>query len=195
MSEAVEHQADRGQGDHRLGDLGRTRITTSRGAAPQVSQCFSAPVSDDQVQALATEIFDDWQRARESPALWVRDRPEIQGRQTSLASEFARCMGWTWARRYYTGEELRGKRPRDWATPDLPPHFDHPGGYRVGRRPAALVIQPYDVEAEAEAEMRAWAESRGLVFLLPDFPSWWLPTRTALCVFAAPWAMPSPPTT
>jgi hypothetical protein len=152
-------------------------------------------LSDDQVQAMAAAILDDWRRGREDPSLWTRDRSGIRDMQVSLAVEFGRRVGWARGRRYYTGEELLGRRPRDWVTPDLPPRFDHPSGYRTGRRPAALVIQPYDFDAEAEAEMRAWAESRGLVFLLPDFPSWWLPTLTTLRVFAAPWAVPAPPTT
>jgi hypothetical protein len=34
-----------------------------------------------------------------------------------------------------------------------------------------------------KAEARAWAAALGLVAEFPDFPSWWFPGATVLCVF------------
>jgi hypothetical protein len=98
-----------------------------------------------------------------------------------LAHEFGRRQGWVIAPDGYGAQHLFGKRPQ-YHNRDIPPHQDHAIGYRKGRAPMAIVSQPYPSGNYIE-DMRAWAASRGLVFTVPVYPSWWYPGWTTLCVF------------
>lgn len=146
-----------------------------------------ADVSDAEVEAIAAAIRD---------RIKGRLVSDAEGRQVSadrrkLAEEFGRRHGWTWRQKDYGAQELFGKQPL-WHNRDLPPHHDHGSGYRIGRKPVAIVSQPYRTDESARAEMQYWAEERGLLALFPAFPSWWYPGRTILCVFALPSSMPKP---
>ena len=148
-------------------------------------------MTDAEVRATAAAILLQWKEARDWPS-WRQMCPfeakKKHGWQNALANEFGRRMGWSWTRTAYSCSELKGKR-RPIIDTGWPPYADHCSGYRIGRRPAAMVSQPYHTDAAAQSEMADWAVANGLVFLTPDFPSWWLPTRTMLFVFAAPGAM------
>jgi hypothetical protein len=143
-------------------------------------------VTDAEVAALAAQLRQSIEDARRVGGQSRILREERLAMRRRLAEEFGRRIGWTWRHAPYAAQHLVGMRKRPCWQWDEPPHMDHGSGYRVGRRPAAIVSQPYNTSAEAEAEMCEWAEQRCLVFWRPDFPSWWYPGWTRLYVFAAP---------
>jgi len=101
-------------------------------------------------------------------------------RQTFIASQ-----GWTKTRVHFDGPQLaKGvlRTSRSYNGP-FPPYSDHSERYRVGRRPVAIIEQPYNVTDDKICEMQDWAAHHGLIFSTPDFPSWWYPGATTLCVF------------
>ena len=115
---------------------------------------------------------------------------EVQALREVLRTELGRRLGWTWGKGARGAEGLLGQRPRD-GDMDRPPGADHGSHYRIGRRVMALVEQPYrrpDDDAAGRSDMHAWAAARGLALTVPDFPSWWYPGRTALCLFHRPGA-------
>lgn len=100
-----------------------------------------------------------------------------------LAHEFGRRQGWTMRDDPYAAQHFQGKRPQ-YHQRDNPPWLDHAMGYRIGRTPMATVSQPYRQDRAQVVAMQRWAEDRGLVFTIPDYPSWWYPGWTLLCVFS-----------
>jgi hypothetical protein len=156
------------------------------------------PMTDDEVQKTATWLFELWKDAcrraknrTSTPQTEQRDYYAAEKQKRRLAIELGRRMGgWTWNPRDYSACELHGGRDRNYLR-DLPPHHDHGSGYRLGRRPVATVIQPYDYTDTMGAEMKVWAAQHDLLFLTPDYPSWWLPRRTTLCLFVRPDALAS----
>lgn len=102
-----------------------------------------------------------------------------------LRQTFITSRGWTKTRVHFDGPQLaRGvlRTSRSYNGP-FPPYSDHSERYRIGRRPAAIISQPYAVTDDKIREMRDWAAYHGLIFSTPDFPSWWYPEETTLCVF------------
>jgi hypothetical protein len=102
-----------------------------------------------------------------------------------LRQTFITSRGWTKTRVYFDGPQLaRGvlRNSRSYNGP-YPPYSDHSERYRIGRRPVAIIEQPYAVTEDKIREMRDWAAYHGLIFSTPDFPSWWYPEETTLCVF------------
>ena len=118
---------------------------------------------------------------------------EVTTLRRALRAEFGQRHGWTWNEDARGAQHLFGKRPQ-WHEMERPPYADHGSHYRVGRQVVALVEQPYDSEKgrlapERRAERVAWASDRGLLLTTPDFPSWWYPGWTVLCLFHRPGAL------
>ncbi|MFT8243955.1 hypothetical protein [Roseomonas sp. BN140053] len=143
-------------------------------------------LSDAEVERLARVILDEWEAARATPNLRLISLSPGTLAKRQLAHEFGRRHGWTWQHHDFSAEELTGRRQRYFYRRTMPPRHDHGCGYLQRRARAATVIQPYNVTDEHRAEMQRWADEHGLVLMFPDFPSWWLPTHTTLCVFARP---------
>jgi hypothetical protein len=105
-----------------------------------------------------------------------------------LRQTFMAPRGWTQTYVHFDGRQLaRGilRTSRSYNGP-FPPYSDHGERYRIGRRPAAIIEQPYAMTEDKIREMRDWAAFHGLKFSTPDFPSWWYPEWTTLCVFERP---------
>jgi hypothetical protein len=77
-----------------------------------------------------------------------------------------------------------GASPK-WHNQICPPHADHSGAYRIGSQYIALVEQPY-ASPDALEDMRTGALGQSLTMTIPDWPSWWFPGWTTLCVFTLP---------
>jgi hypothetical protein len=62
---------------------------------------------------------------------------------------------------------------------------DHPFFYRTDdRRAAAVAAHFYEARDQDRAAIRSWAAAHRLRVAFPtDFPSWWIPGGTTLCVY------------
>lgn len=102
----------------------------------------------------------------------------------ALAEAFGAQYGWVWDRNSGGVQNLFGRRPH-FSQRIRPPHADHSSRYRIGHRVVALVEQPY-ADGTLLAEMRKWATDQGVIMTTPDWPSWWYPGSTTLCIFTLP---------
>ena len=163
------------------------------------------------VWAAAHEILDcidamgcESSSGQRQSEVWIRAYARERRLHDSLALEFGRRRGWRWSpapacsriRRFFGGSvwEAVGsvweafEEEAERIAP--PPRYDHPSFYSAGGDLVAVVSQPYDFSVEDRHEALEWARARGLAFWrLVDFPSWWYPGQTTLCVFARPEAM------
>lgn len=131
------------------------------------------PLSDEDVVATADEL---------RRLLPIKGTADLTVQlKAQLAAEFGRRRGWVLKEDAYGAQHLFGKRPQ-WGKRDFPPCMDHPCGFRQGRQPMAIVSQPYPSPGHILA-MQEWADSRRLVLTIPNYPSWWYPGWTSLCVF------------
>jgi hypothetical protein len=63
--------------------------------------------------------------------------------------------------------------------------FDHPYFYRRHRKAAAVAAHLYGMP-NCRRECETLAATFGLLFEVPDFPSWWNPGATTLVVYVGP---------
>jgi len=101
-----------------------------------------------------------------------------------LQKEFASRMGWQIASRHYSPRELqRGVVLPGERMAQLPHEFfDHPTGYRLGRKPIADVVHLYSADASTRARMAKYLAQFDLYFETPKFPSWHYPGWTEIFV-------------
>jgi hypothetical protein len=152
-------------------------------------------VEIDAAEALAKRIDDPAYRWAVD-VLWVNSHAEHYGfgipdamdaLHNKLAAEFARRRGWKLSRDPHSARRLYGpvidRCGFGWF--DNPPCYDHPYSFNRDRRPVALTIQPYNVDANYRRDMVAWAQRKQLRIEFPaDFPSWHYPGKTTLVVFS-----------
>jgi len=142
-----------------------------------------APLSDTQVNSIAGEIVALIHDRKTASGVRMNELKQV------LAVEFGRRHGWKWCPDSYGAQHLFGKRPQ-YHRRIRPPHNDHASGYRISRLPVAIVSQPYPAGKPGDNAwidtMRLWAAQHGLVLSFPNFPSWWYPGWTRLCVFTLP---------
>ena len=105
--------------------------------------------------------------------------------QYSLAIDFGLSRGWTLTMADFSPAVLAGRKAHGGYLPNGSWSFaDHTYWYRQGRRAAAVATHPYDVDESYRTEAARWAAGKGLSITDPtDFPSWWLPGRTAFVLF------------
>jgi hypothetical protein len=156
-------------------------------------------MNDRSVWEIANRIRDGIEvMRRESPrgpgwrrsALYRDAHATVEHLQEVLATEFGQRQGWRYIPHAPAMSRIArfcgiraGARWDGWM--DEPPRLDHPSFYEVGRRLVAIASEPYGQTAEDDREANEWAAPRGLVFWRPaDYPSWWNPGGTVLCVFA-----------
>jgi hypothetical protein len=114
---------------------------------------------------------------------------EINALRDRLARLFAERHGWKHSSAQFAPRVLarrgmhdgRGQYFETW-----PRHLaDHPYVFRTpDRRAAALAAHLYGRPLAQQQEMRNWAAHNRLRVEFPtDFPSWWVPEATTLCVY------------
>lgn len=109
--------------------------------------------------------------------------------ETELRDMFAKRCGWKVSKGWFDPKRLSGGEEWTYGCYDQY-FFDHPSWYKVDRKPAAIVGQPYHFD---ETRFMAYAEANHLKLFLPDFPSWHLPTKprgTILVVYVGPAGLP-----
>jgi hypothetical protein len=113
---------------------------------------------------------------------------EINALRHRLARLFAERHGWKASRAEFTPRVLarrgihdgRGRYFETW-----PRHLaDHPYVFRTPDRRAAALAAHFYGRSLAQQEIRNWAAQNRLRVEFPtDFPSWWVPEATTLCVY------------
>ena len=144
-----------------------------------------AQAANDIVIAIRSAKMDEPRSAR------IAREDRTMALRRTLAEEFGRRRGWVHNTRERCVQHLFGKRPSDYGRWERVPLHDHPSSYDMGRLPyggrrtIALVSQPYGPLSESDIEaMHTWAAERGLVFEMPNWPSWHYPGWTTLCIFS-----------
>ena len=112
---------------------------------------------------------------------------EIEALRHRLVELFAERHGWRPSRAEFTPAVLArsvghgGRDRRAW-----PYHMiDHPYYFRTPhRRAAALAAHLFGMSPQTQQLICEWAERAHLRVMFPtDFPSWWVPGGTTLCVY------------
>jgi hypothetical protein len=146
----------------------------------------------DCIEVMAREASFGQRRS----AIWRTAYATEHKLHDALACEFGRRFEWRHIPDpdYARLEQFCGVCEDDGDNPErimLPPRYDHPSFYAIDSELVAITSQPYDFSAEDRREAWEWAGARGLAFWRPvDYPSWWYPGQTTLCVFARPDALP-----
>lgn len=114
---------------------------------------------------------------------------DITALRDRLARLFAERHGWKHSRAQFAPRVLahrgmhdgRGRYFESWPRPFV----DHPYFFRtLDRRAAALAAHLYSKSLSLCDESRDWAARHRLLVDFPtDFPSWWVPESTTLCVY------------
>jgi hypothetical protein len=112
-----------------------------------------------------------------------------------LAIDFGAARGWTLSPSSFglntlsLGKQHAGGRHSDegngWFRGDIANCFDHPCWYRCNRKAAAIVAHLYGMPS-CRNQCEAVAARFGLIFEVPDFPSWWNPGSTTLVIYVGP---------
>ena len=113
---------------------------------------------------------------------------EITALRRRLAQLFAEQHGWKHhSHARFSTAVLARRGMRDGHGLETWPYrlIDHPYFFRTpDRRAAALAAHPYGASADTREEAAAWAAQSQLRVVFPtDFPSWWVPGGTTLCVY------------
>ena len=101
------------------------------------------------------------------------------------ATEFSAPRGWRPATRSFMLEDLCGSRNNGGCYIQRPHEmFDHPTYFRWerGRRPAAIVAQPY-APAFDLAQAESFARENELLVSVANFESWWSPGMCTVVVW------------
>ena len=114
---------------------------------------------------------------------------EIAALRQRLAAEFAQRNGWRRSGAIFTPAVLarrgvwdgHGRGLNAWTYRLI----DHPYFFRTAdRRAAALAAHLYDPSPRTRHEIETWSARHGLRPEWPlDYPSWWVPGGTSLCVY------------
>jgi hypothetical protein len=112
----------------------------------------------------------------------------IRALQQQLATIFGERHGWRLSASGFAPAVLAGRdvsaRTADPANGWTRAAADHPFFYRAERRAAAVVAHLYRAADQDRAAVRSWAAAHRLRVAFPtDFPSWWVPGATTLCVY------------
>ena len=147
-------------------------------------------LSDD-VYALVAEL-DDARRANFAGGTHgARHGSPLMNRalQHKFAALFGKRRGWRLSASGFPpvvlarhGVSARSSDPADgWPRAVA----DHPFFYRTDdRRAAAVAVHLYEASNQNRVAIRSWAAAHRLTVAFPtDFPSWWIPGGTTLCVY------------
>ena len=114
---------------------------------------------------------------------------EITALRRRLAQLFAEQHGWKHSHARFSTAVLARRGMWDGHGRGLEtwPYrlIDHPYFFRTpDRRAAALAAHLYGASADTREEAAAWAAQDHLRIVFPtDFPSWWVPGGTTMCVY------------
>jgi hypothetical protein len=107
-----------------------------------------------------------------------------------LAIDYSAARGWTLSATSFglgtlaLGKQHAGSRPSDegngWFRGDISNCFDHPYWYRCNRKAAAIAAHLYGMPT-CRCQCETVAARFGLIFEIPDFPSWWNPGQLCWC--------------
>lgn len=112
----------------------------------------------------------------------------IRAVQHKLAMIYGERHGWRLSASRFAPAVLAGRdvsaRAGDPADGWSRAAADHPFFYRAERRAAAVVAHLYRAADQDRAGVGNWAAAHRLRVAFPtDFPSWWVPGATTLCVY------------
>ena len=113
----------------------------------------------------------------------------IRAVQHKLATLFGKRRGWRLSASGFPPAVLArhgvSARTTDPAEGYTRAAADHPFFYRTDdRRAAAVAAHLYEARDQDRVAIRSWAAARRLTVAFPtDFPSWWVPGATTLCVY------------
>lgn len=124
---------------------------------------------------------------------------EITALRHRLAQQFAERHGWRHSRAKFTPTVLARRGMWDGGGRGLetwPYHLiDHPYFFRTpDRRAAGLAAHLYGPTPDTRGQIVVWAAQNRLLATFPtDFPSWWAPGGTTLCVYIPAKEQRTPP--
>jgi hypothetical protein len=113
----------------------------------------------------------------------------IRALQHKLAVLFGKRRGWQLSASYFPPAVLArhgvSSRTTDPAEGWTRAAADHPFFYRTDdQRAAAVAAHLYEARDQDRVAIRSWAAAHRLTVAFPtDFPSWWIPGGTTLCVY------------
>ena len=116
-------------------------------------------------------------------------RFEITRLRRRLAQMFGERHGWRYTRAEFAPAVLarRGMANSDRSCPSAWPYplIDHPDFFRTAdRRAVALAAHLFVTSPGKRNDAAAWAAQHHLRVEFPaDFPSWWVPGGTTLCIY------------
>ncbi len=111
---------------------------------------------------------------------------KIESLRSRVIELFACSHGWKPSSRPFSPTVLARMRVWGRDEPYDATFIDHPCYFRTpDRRAAGIAAHLYDANQEhRRGEIRDWATRRGLEVCFPkDFPSWWVPGGTTLCIY------------